>query len=66
MSEDSDQTLLFGEAILNDLVADEKCLHGRFVDISHEPIVEKCGGEGKTVFDCLRQRDGQQEILKEG
>jgi len=55
MSEDSDQTLLFGEAILNDLVADEKCLYGRFVDISHGPIVEKYGGEGKTVFDCLRQ-----------
>ena len=53
MGEDSDQTFLFGEAILNDLVADEKRLHGRFVDISHGLIVEKRGVEGKTVFDCL-------------
>lgn len=50
MSKDSDQAFLFGEAILNDLVADEKCLHGRFWDIAHITILEKSGAKGKTVF----------------
>ncbi len=53
MSEDSDQAFLFGEAILNDLVADQKRLHGRLGDIDHRSILEKRGGEGKTVFDRL-------------
>ena len=40
MSEDSDQAFLFGEAILNDLVADEKRLHGRLGDIDHAAVLE--------------------------
>lgn len=55
MGKDSDQAFLFGEAILDDLVADEKRLHGRFEDIGHVAILEKNGGEGKTVIDCLPQ-----------
>ncbi len=51
MREDSDQAFLFREAILNNLVAHEKCLHGRFKDIGHGPTLEKSGREGKAVFD---------------
>jgi len=40
MSEDSDQAFLFGEAILNNLVADEKRLHGRLGDIDHAAVLE--------------------------
>jgi len=39
VSEDSDQAFLFGEAILNDLVADEKRLHGRLGNIDHVDIL---------------------------
>ena len=41
MCENSDQALLFGEAIFNDLVADEKRLHGRLGDIDHVALLGK-------------------------
>ncbi len=48
MRENSDQALLFGETILNDLVADEKRLHGRLGDIDHVAFLGE-GAEDKTV-----------------
>lgn len=65
MGKDSDQTFLFSKAILNDLVADEKRLHGWFGDISHGLIVEKHGVEGKWFLIVNDHTDGQQEILKD-
>lgn len=59
MREDSDQAFLFGEAILNDLVADQKRLHGRLGDICHRPILEKRGGDGKTVLEHLIDQSTQ-------
>ena len=54
MCENSDQALLFGEAIFNDLVADEKRLHGRLGDIDHVAFLGE-GAEGKTASHCPGQ-----------
>lgn len=35
MGKDPDQTFLFRETVLDHVIADEKCLNGRFWDLSH-------------------------------
>jgi hypothetical protein len=64
MGKDSDQAFLFSEAILNDLIANEKRLHGWFGHIGHVAILEKNGGEGKTVSHHQGQYMGGMEFSR--
>lgn len=50
MGKDPDQAFLFCEAILDNLVADEKRLDRGFGDIGHVSILENIEGKSKTVL----------------
>lgn len=55
MSKDPDQAFLFREAVLDHLVADEKCLNGGFEDVGHEEHSKESRNNGKTVLAFLQK-----------
>ena len=58
MSENSDQAFLFRQAVFDDVVADEKRLHGRFWNVGHVSILRVTSGKGHTVL-VFRGNDGR-------
>jgi hypothetical protein len=60
MRKNSDQTLLFRQTVLNDLVADEEGLYAGFGEIRHRTIVfnGRLSAKGFLHFDAAGTKDG--------
>jgi len=66
MCEDSDQAFLFRQAVLDDLVADEKRLDSGFRDIGHGGYSKETRRNGTTVPVFLQIRGGGRGIQGKG
>jgi hypothetical protein len=56
--EEADEAFFSGDAVLNDLIADQESLHARFHDVRHTVIVRKYCRLSKRMNFSARDQGG--------